>query len=214
MHDGRCRGKSIYIFNLIDKSDDVATVGDEHAQRGAGRRGAPVPFTVRTPSCPTSRPATSSTLCAPCTRVSSSTSRPTWLKLDLSMAQFKALVAVERQAGVGVCRLGEHLGVGESAASLLVEQLVRRGYVSRETDPADRRRVALGVTAMGAKRLRELRQGSDEIMHEWLAALTGDDRDALARGLGALAEVVCSPGAKAADPLCHPAPAPLESRTS
>ena len=139
---------------------------------------------------------------------------PTWLKLDLSMAQFKALVAVERQAGVGVCRLGEHLGVGESAASLLVEQLVRRGYVSRQTDPADRRRVALAVTAMGAKRLRELRQGSDEIMHEWLAALTGDDRDALARGLGALAEVVCSPEAMAADPLCHPAPVPTESRTS
>jgi DNA-binding MarR family transcriptional regulator len=139
---------------------------------------------------------------------------PTWLKLDLSMAQFKALVAVERQAGVGVCRLGEQLGVGESAASLLVEQLVRRGYVSRQTDPADRRRVALTVTVTGAECLRELRQGSDEILHEWLAALADDDRGALARGLGALAEVVCSPEDAAHDPLCHPAPAPLESRTS
>jgi len=31
---------------------------------------------------------------------------PTWLKLDLTMAQFKALVAVERHSGISVCEVG------------------------------------------------------------------------------------------------------------
>ena len=114
---------------------------------------------------------------------------PTWLKLDLSMAQFKALVAVERSSGIGVCGLGRELSIGESAASLLIDQLVRRGYVRRKTDPADRRRVLLGVTSRGKERLRELRQGSGEIMDEWLAELGQDELGALAHGLAALAHL-------------------------
>jgi DNA-binding MarR family transcriptional regulator len=123
---------------------------------------------------------------------------PTWLKLDLSMAQFKALVAVERSSGVGVCGLGRQLSIGESAASLLVDQLVRRGYVGRKTDPADRRRVLLGTTSRGEKRLRELRQGSREILDEWLAELDQDQLEALARGLDALAQAVSADEARAA----------------
>jgi len=123
---------------------------------------------------------------------------PAWLKLDLTMAQFKALVAVERSSGIGVCGLGHELSIGESAASLLVDQLVRRGYVGRKTDPADRRRVLLGITARGEKRLRELRQGSAEIMNEWLAELDQDQLEALARGLDALAQAVSADEARAA----------------
>jgi len=123
---------------------------------------------------------------------------PAWLKLDLTMAQFKALVAVERSSGIGVCGLGRELSIGGSAASLLVDQLVRRGYVGRKTDPADRRRVLLGITARGEKRLRELRQGSAEIMNEWLAELDQDQLEALARGLGALAQAVSADEARAA----------------
>jgi len=123
---------------------------------------------------------------------------PAWLKLDLTMAQFKALVAVERSSGIGVCGLGRELSIGESAASLLVDQLVRRGYLGRKTDPADRRRVLLGITARGEKRLRELRQGSAEIMNEWLAELDQDQLEALARGLGALAQAVSADEARAA----------------
>jgi DNA-binding MarR family transcriptional regulator len=110
---------------------------------------------------------------------------PTWLKLDLSMAQFKALVAVQRSSGIGVRGLSGQLSIGESATSLLV---VRRGYVRRRTDPSDRRRVVLTTTARGEERLRELRQGSREILEEWLATLDADELEGLARGLAALAE--------------------------
>ena len=86
-------------------------------------------------------------------------SLPTLLKLDLTMAQFKPLVVVEASSGISVCEVGRELGIGESAASLLVDQIVRHGYVGRTTDPADRRRVLLAVTAPGKKLIRELRHG-------------------------------------------------------
>ncbi len=124
---------------------------------------------------------------------------PTWLKLDLTMAQFKALVAVERNSGIGVCGLGRELSIGESAASLLVDQLVRRGYVGRKTDPTDRRRVLLGATARGQKRLHELRQGGREALDEWLAELSEDELEALAGGVSALAEAVRAGQTRATD---------------
>ena len=115
---------------------------------------------------------------------------PTWLQLDLTMAQFKALVAIERNSGVAVCELGRELGIGESAASLLVDQLVRRGYAGRTTDAADRRRLHLAPTSRGTKLLGELRQGRRQSLKEWLADLDDDHLDGLARGLSALTQVV------------------------
>lgn len=115
-------------------------------------------------------------------------SLPTLLQLDLTMAQFKALVVVEGSLGIGVCRLGREIDVGESAASLLVDQLVRHGYVERTTDPTDRRRVLLGATPSGQKLLRELRHGHRQNLKEWLANLDDDQFDMLARGLHALAQ--------------------------
>jgi DNA-binding MarR family transcriptional regulator len=115
---------------------------------------------------------------------------PTWLRLDLTMAQFKALMAVERSQGISVCELGRKLGIGESAASLLVEQLVRRDYVGRTSDPADRRRVLLGATSTGQALLRELRHGRRQVLKEWLAGLADDDIDALSNGLRALTQAL------------------------
>jgi DNA-binding MarR family transcriptional regulator len=128
-------------------------------------------------------------------------SLPTLLKLDLTMAQFKALVVVEGSSGISVCEVGRELGIGESAASLLVDQLVRHGYVGRTTDQADRRRVLLAATAPGKKLLRELRHGRRQSLEGWLADLGDDDLDVLASGLHALTALVSagtSPAARVA----------------
>jgi len=135
-------------------------------------------------------------------------SLPTWLRLDLTMAQFKALAAVEGSGGIGVCGLGLELGMGGSAASLLVDQLVRRGYVARTTDQSDRRRVHLTATSRGAKLLGELREGHGQSLERWLNELDDDQFEALTRGLRALAEA-----ATATDVSAAPAPITETLRT-
>jgi DNA-binding MarR family transcriptional regulator len=115
-------------------------------------------------------------------------SLPRWLRLDLTMAQFKALAAVEGSGGIGVCGLARELGMGDSAASLLVDQLVRRGYVARKTDQTDRRRVHLTATSRGVKLLGELREGHGQSLERWLDELDDDQFEALACGLRALAQ--------------------------
>jgi DNA-binding MarR family transcriptional regulator len=125
-------------------------------------------------------------------------SLPTWLRLDLTMAQFKAMVAVEGSGGIGVCGLARELGMGDSAASLLVDQLVRRGYVGRKTDQIDRRRVHLTATSRGVKLLGELREGHGQSLERWLGELDDDQFEALTRGLRALAEAATATEVSAA----------------
>lgn len=114
-------------------------------------------------------------------------SLPTWLKLGLPMAQLKALVAVASAEGVSVTGLARSLSIGEPAASQVVEQLVQRRYAERVEDAADRRRVVVTATSLGAELVSELMQGRQQQMEEWLASMDADEVDALARGLRGLA---------------------------
>lgn len=112
---------------------------------------------------------------------------PVWLKLGLTMAQLKTLVAVQRAAGISVGELARELAIGEPSASLLVDHLVRCGFATRVPDPDDRRRVQVSASLLGEELLTELRHGQQRNLAEWVAELDEDDLEALARGLRALA---------------------------
>jgi DNA-binding MarR family transcriptional regulator len=65
---------------------------------------------------------------------------------------------------------------------------VRRHYLERTIDPADRRRVLLSATAQAISLLQELRHGSEQNLKEWLASIDDDDVAGLAHGLSTLTE--------------------------
>lgn len=120
-------------------------------------------------------------------------SLPTWLELGLPMAQLKALVALASVDGVSVTGLARNLTIGEPAASQLVEQLVRRGYAARVSDPEDRRRVVVNITPGGSDLVSELQHGRRHHVEQWLECMDEADVGALARGLRALVQAATAP---------------------
>lgn len=72
---------------------------------------------------------------------------------DLTMPQFRSLVFVEAHRGCSLRALADHLGITPATSSALVDRLVRRGWVSRATDAANRRQIRLNLTPRGAARL-------------------------------------------------------------
>jgi DNA-binding MarR family transcriptional regulator len=117
---------------------------------------------------------------------------PRLIELGLTMPQFKALIAVVTAGpgGVSVTQLGCELSIGQPSASLIVDQLVRPGYVERIQDTVDRRRVLVTATAMGAEIINELRYGRRSTFAEWLGNVEHTDAEALARGLRSLSLAV------------------------
>jgi DNA-binding MarR family transcriptional regulator len=112
-----------------------------------------------------------------------------WLGLDLSMAQLKALFVIDRDPHATITVVSERLGVGASAASLTIDRLVRAGLAARSEDELDRRRVHVRPTAEGAALVARLRHGSESLLQTWLGELSPTELAGLASGLAALLRV-------------------------
>ena len=70
---------------------------------------------------------------------------------SVSERQASVLDHLDDRRGTTLSKLAEHMGVGRSAMSIMVSQLVRGGYVVRARDDKDGRCVALKLTWRGAR---------------------------------------------------------------
>jgi DNA-binding MarR family transcriptional regulator len=114
---------------------------------------------------------------------------PAWLDLDITMAQFKALMAIASRGPLMVGALGRALGISEPSASLLVDKLEEHHLARREVDPGDRRRTLVLPTDAAGRLLGRLQQGRREAFVELVADLDDDELAALCRGMSALVRV-------------------------
>ncbi|MDQ0580049.1 MarR family winged helix-turn-helix transcriptional regulator [Streptomyces rishiriensis] len=73
--------------------------------------------------------------------------------------------------GATVTELGAHLGVTKQAASQLVEELVRKGYVERRPHPEDARARLVVLTERGWECTRAAEEAAAEAVRAWVAVL-------------------------------------------
>jgi DNA-binding MarR family transcriptional regulator len=95
--------------------------------------------------------------------------------LDVTMAQMRALMAVSYGPGCTMSELASKLGIGVSAATGLVDRLVERGVLERESDPADRRVVRVRMSPAGIRAGQEWYAA--QILHMAAALSALSDRD-------------------------------------
>ncbi len=88
----------------------------------------------------------------------------------VTLHQIEALRVIQR-AGCTMSELARSLGVGESAATALVDRLVRQGLVERVDDPADRRVVRLGASKRALELARCYDAHQRRVVEELLGAL-------------------------------------------
>jgi DNA-binding MarR family transcriptional regulator len=113
-----------------------------------------------------------------------------WLMLELTFAQARALIILAVRKELTVSQLGRLLGVGNPTASILVQQLVERGLVTRTEGPNDRRQTVIRLSAQGAEIGGGRREAREKQWQRWLSHLSDDDLNALARGFSAIIEVI------------------------
>lgn len=74
-------------------------------------------------------------------------------------------------AGATVSELAEHLGFTRQAASQLVDELVRKGYVERRPHPDDARARLVVLTERGWACTRAAEEAAAEAVQPWIDAL-------------------------------------------
>jgi DNA-binding MarR family transcriptional regulator len=106
-------------------------------------------------------------------------------KAGLTITQVKALKALsEADEPLSLGALSDELGLSLPAISRAVDNLVRRGHVTREEDPRDRRSKLVTVTARGRatfERLTALRLAG---IRSFVADLEPAEQEALAAAVG------------------------------
>lgn len=113
-----------------------------------------------------------------------------WLMLELTFAQTRALFMLAARKELTVSQLAKLLGVGNPTASILVQQLVERGLVTRTEGTSDRRQTVLRLSAQGQEIGAGRRQKRIKDWQRWLSHLSDEELNALARGLTAIVAVM------------------------
>ncbi|MEU1405446.1 MarR family transcriptional regulator [Streptomyces sp. NPDC005728] len=101
-------------------------------------------------------------------------------------AEVELLRLVESRPGLRISDAARELHLAGNSVSTLVNHLVRDGYLTRETDPADRRAARLLLTEAAERRLRDWQRRRTELVGRHLARLDEADREALQAALPAL----------------------------
>ncbi|MGH2347499.1 MAG: MarR family winged helix-turn-helix transcriptional regulator [Chloroflexota bacterium] len=119
-------------------------------------------------------------------RLVSVTDAQTWMGLDISMPQFKAMLLLwyMQRARVGV--LAEQLGVHVSNMTGILDRLVEAEFVGREEDAADRRLVVCRLTAKGEATLAKLYGNRMVHLRTRLDRLSDEELQGLRSGLEVL----------------------------
>ena len=108
----------------------------------------------------------------------------------LSVPQFRVLVFLGHNRGTSLSAVSEHLGVKDATASAMVDRLVKRGLVERETHPVERRRLELGLTRAGTTLMERARGKARAYLAGNLASASRADLQVLAHGLDVLRRIL------------------------
>lgn len=108
----------------------------------------------------------------------------------MSDAQFAALAVLRYRGPHTLTALAEREGVTAPSMNRTVNCLEEEGYVTREPDEADRRKVNIAITDKGVEVVDETVHRRDEWLARLLADLPQADRETLLAGARIILEVI------------------------
>jgi DNA-binding MarR family transcriptional regulator len=101
----------------------------------------------------------------------------------VSATQLRALAIIDRNHEMTISALAGELGTLLSSASRLCDRLEAAGLISRDTDPADRRAVAVSLSRNGNAVFAQLRERRQAEFARVLREMSPAAREALIEGL-------------------------------
>lgn len=115
--------------------------------------------------------------------------RPRWSAADLTFTQLRALSVLARTQPQRMSDLAVGLDMTPASASALIDRMDQRGFVTRRSDPDDRRTVLVELSRRGQHILDVMERGSSDHFTRMIEKMTPSERDALATTLRAFLRI-------------------------
>jgi DNA-binding MarR family transcriptional regulator len=120
--------------------------------------------------------------------------RPRWTAADLTFTQLRGLSVLARKQPQRMSDLAEALDMTPASASALIDRMDQRGFVTRRSDPNDRRTVLVELSRRGQRILDVMERGSSDHFGRLIEKMTPAERDALATTLRAFLRISAETG--------------------
>jgi DNA-binding MarR family transcriptional regulator len=111
-----------------------------------------------------------------------------WVSADLTMPQLRVVLVLFKEGSTRMSVLASSLGIGLATATGVVDRLVERGYVVRESFPQDRRVVMCRLSGRGEKLMGRLWQSGQDQIRRLLDRMTCSQLELVAKGTEAFIE--------------------------
>jgi MarR family transcriptional regulator for hemolysin len=108
---------------------------------------------------------------------------------EVSVPQFRTLAYLNRHEGTSLSDVAEHIGLTLPSMSALIDSLVMKGLVIRQTHPEDRRRMTLALTQRGRTTLRVAHEAAASYLEEKLGQLSATERATVIEAMQVLKQV-------------------------
>lgn len=111
-------------------------------------------------------------------------------KTDLKLSQVKAMYAFRDADSLSANELADMVGTKLCTASIMCDGLEREGIVTRERDPADRRKVMVTLTPKGKKFRKDFLAHRHRIARKIFARISSSDQTRLQEALATVCEIL------------------------
>ena len=107
----------------------------------------------------------------------------------LSVPEFRAMIFLDRQPLASLTEVADHLGLTTPTVCALIDALVARKLVWRESSRVDRRKIVLTLTAEGQSILTAAQRGTLDQIEEWIEPLSPSERATILQAMQILDQV-------------------------
>ena len=101
-------------------------------------------------------------------------------QVPLPLNQFGVLCVLMDTQGLTITDISRQLNISKQQMTNIIDKLVSAGYVSKEPDPKDRRRLVITISRKGKKLLEEHMEQFRQRFESHAQNLTRDERQELA----------------------------------
>jgi MarR family transcriptional regulator, organic hydroperoxide resistance regulator len=102
---------------------------------------------------------------------------------EVTNPQFFVLYMIRENGPCKVTALADQMEVKPSAITVMIDRLVKQGYVTREHDVIDRRSVLVDITENGREAVKQSEEQSNEIIGRYFENVSPEDAEQMIQTL-------------------------------
>ena len=108
---------------------------------------------------------------------------------NISLAEYKGIMGIDIEERMTCNALAKKMGLSPSRGSRIIDNLVRKGYLLRMVNPADRRSFVVSLSFKGAKIRKQIKQERNNCEKRIIKSFSEKEVELIKEGLELITKI-------------------------